>query len=391
MPRVVARCRYDNKTIIVSMKVLQLGKFYPIRGGVEKVMYDLMAGLDERGVACDMLCAATSGRTRTVKVGSRARVFCCRSLRKVAGTMLSPTLVRQTRRICKDYDIIHVHHPDPTACLALLCSGFRGRVVLHWHSDIVKQRRLLKLYEPMQRWLIRRADIIIGTTPVYLAESPFLREVQHKVDCLPIGVSPMHPQPEAVARLQARYPGKKIVFSLGRLVPYKGFKYLVRAARYLDDSYVVLIGGSGPLEAKLRGEIEAYGLEGRVQLLGQIADADLPAYYGACSLFCLPSVQRTEAFGIVQIEAMSCARPVVATRIPGSGVAWVNEHGVSGLNVAPGDDRELADAILAITRDEETYRRFSLGALSRYRQLFTKDNMIDRCITFYNRLSCGYK
>lgn len=282
------------------MKVLQLGKFYPIRGGVEKVMYDLMAGLDERGVACDMLCAATSGRTRTVKVGSRARVFCCRSLRKVAGTMLSPTLVRQTRRICKDYDIIHVHHPDPTACLALLCSGFRGRVVLHWHSDIVKQRRLLKLYEPMQRWLIRRADIIIGTTPVYLAESPFLREVQHKVDCLPIGVSPMHPQPEAVARLQARYPGKKIVFSLGRLVPYKGFKYLVRAARYLDDSYVVLIGGSGPLEAKLRGEIEAYGLEGRVQLLGQVADAT-----------CLPTMVPARCFACLRC---SVPRPLVSCR-----------------------------------------------------------------------------
>lgn len=97
---------------------------------------------------------------------------------------------------------------------------------------------------------------------------------------------------------------------------YKGYRYLIESARYLTDDYVVLIGGSGPLMCDLQAEIETWGVEDRVKLLGRIPDGDLPAYYGACDVFCLSSVQRTEAFGIVQIEAMSCGKPVVATRIP---------------------------------------------------------------------------
>jgi hypothetical protein len=73
-----------------------------------------------------------------------------------------------------EYDIIHVHHPDPMAALALFCSGYKGRVVLHWHSDILKQKVLLKFYMPLQRWLLKRAEVLVGTTPIYVKESPLL-------------------------------------------------------------------------------------------------------------------------------------------------------------------------------------------------------------------------
>ena len=113
---------------------------------------------------------------------------------------------------------------------------------------------------------------------------------------------------ERVAAIREKYPCKKIVFSLGRLVAYKGYEYLIEAARFLDDDYVLLIGGTGPLKAELDEKIKMLGLEGKVVLLGRVSDEDLPAYYGACELFCLSSVQKTEAFGIVQIEAMSCGK-----------------------------------------------------------------------------------
>lgn len=366
-----------------KLKVLQLGKFYPILGGVEKVAYDLMVGLSECHVDCDMLCAAGTGGSRVIPVNGHARVICCRSWAKAASTMISPAMILRLRRICRQYDIIHIHHPDPMAALALRLSGYRGRVILHWHSDIQKQRYLLTLYRPLQSWLLRRADRIVGTSPVYLAESPFLEAFQRKTVCLPIGTDPVCPDPAAVGAIRQRYANRKIVFSLGRLVAYKGYACLIEAARYLDDGYVVLIGGSGPLAGELQRRIAAAGMQHRVELLGRIRDEELPAYYGACDLFCLSSVQKTEAFGIVQIEAMSCGKPVVATRIPQSGVSWVNAHGVSGLNVEPGDPQALARAIRAVAEQEEADGRYSAGARRRYRELFTREQMINKCLNIY--------
>lgn len=368
---------------VENLKILQLGKFYPIRGGVEKVAFDLMKGLSERGIECHMLCAAEEGDDRTIGLNEHARLICTRTWVKACATMISPSMIFTLRKICGEYNLIHVHHPDPMACLALLLSGYKGKVVLHWHSDIQKQKWLLKLYRPLQQWLLRRADVIVGTSPVYLAESPFLQRVQHKTVCLPIGVEPMRPSPEAVEAIRNQYPGKKIVFSLGRLVAYKGFRFLVEAAQYLNDGFVVLIGGTGALKEELLREIVSLNLQNKVKLLGRISDEDLPAYYGACDVFCMSSVQKTEAFGIVQIEAMSCGKPVVATRIPQSGVSWVNEQGVSGINAEPGNAKELALAIEAVTENEEVYRRFSDGAAKRYREMFTKECMIDKCLTIY--------
>ncbi|WP_308763391.1 glycosyltransferase [uncultured Bacteroides sp.] len=174
--------------------------------------------------------------------------------------------------------------------------------------------------------------------------------------------------------------------SLGRLVAYKGFCFLVAAARYLSEDYVVLIGGTGALKEDLEQEIGDLNLQGKVKLLGRVSDEDLPAYYGACDVFCMSSVQKTEAFGIVQIEAMSCGKPVVATRIPQSGVAWVNKEGMSGLNVEPGKAQELAKAIEQITGNAETYQRFSEGAKTRYQEMFTKERMIEKCLTIYLEL-----
>lgn len=349
-------------------------------------MYDLMMGLSARGVDCDMLCALSEGGSQVMYVNRHARLIGCHTLKKAYATMLSPAMILSLRKRCGEYDIIHVHHPDPMACLALLLSGYKGKVVLHWHADIEKQKALLKLYMPLQKWLLKRADVIVGTTPVYLAESPFLTGVQPKVKCLPIGIEPVHACPEQTGVLLGRYPGKKIIFSLGRLVEYKGYRYLIEAARYLGNDYVVLIGGEGVLKEELQNEIATLGVEEKVKLLGRIPDEELPTYYRACTLFCLSSIQKTEAFGIVQIEAMSCGKPVVATCIPHSGVAWVNEHGVSGLNVTPKDAKALADAIRTIADDELAYRKFSAGAEKRYREMFTKDKMINNVLDIYNKL-----
>lgn len=370
------------------MRILQLGKFYPIQGGVEKVMFDLMDGLSSRGIHCDMLCtqAEVGVRSSVVSLRDNARIYCVKAWAKKFATMISPQMIVRLRSICSQYDIIHVHHPDPMAAFALFLSGYKGKVVLHWHSDILKQKFLLRLLMPLQNWLIHRADLIVGTTPVYVAQSPHLKKVQNKCTYLPIGIDSLHAAPEMVARIRNQYPGKRIVFSLGRMVGYKGYEYLIAAARQLSSDFVVLIGGSGPLKEKLQQQISDYHLEDKVYLLGRVSDEELPAYYEACDLYCLPSTMKTEAFAIVQIEAMSCGKPIVATRIPGSGVAWVNADGESGINVPICDSGALAEAIQKVLDDKQLYEKLSEGAKARFRKLFLKEKMIDACIAIYNRL-----
>lgn len=424
------------------MKILQLGKFYPVLGGVEKVMFDLTVGLSEtgfseeglsetgfsevgfsevglskvglskvgfsevglskeglseaglskeglseEGVECDMMCAASDGRrrrgTEVIRLNPHGRILCHRTLIEAAKTMIAPSMVTRLRRIAKDYDIIHIHHPDPMAAMALRLSGYKGKVVLHWHSDILSQKALLRFYLPIQNWLIKRADTIVGTTPVYLAESPYLQGVQKKCRCIPIGIEPVISDSAREQEIRNEYSGRRLIFSLGRLVEYKGYRYLIEAAKYLDDSFMILIGGGGPLRESLQREIDELGVGRRVKLLGKVPQEDLASYYGACELFCMSSVMKTEAFGIVQIEAMSAGRPVVATKIPESGVSWVNEDGVSGINVAPRDSKAIAEAILTITDNEATWKKFSAGAAKRFAENFTKEKMISRCLNIY--------
>ena len=357
------------------MKVLQLGKFYPIRGGVEKVEWSLTEGLSAQGVPCDMLCASFDGtkRMQIIPLNELGRVIVVPTRLKAAGTMIAPKMIGWLRKHAAEYDIIHVHHPDPMAALALRLSGYRGRVILHWHSDILSQRFFLFFYRPLQNWLIRRAERIVGTTPVYVQESPHLAHAQEKCTAVPIGIDPLQPDPERVAAIRQRYEDKKLILSIGRLIPYKGYPYLIEAMTLLPDDYHLVIGGTGPLREQLEQLIQEKSLQKRITLTGYIDDADLPAWFGACDCFVLTSTMKTEAFGIVQIEAMSCHKPVVATRIPHSGVAWVNEDGVSGRNVTPGKPEEYAAAIQEVASNCE---KFGESAYLRFLNCFTRQQMI---------------
>ncbi len=382
------------------MKILNLGKFYPIRGGVEKVEWDMTVGTSERGIPCDMLCATLKSdpvdppdqprctitpEGKVIRLNDFGRVICVPAITKKAATMISPAMIRWVRRHCKEYDIIHIHQPDPMATFALWLSGYKGRVIVQWESDILSQKVLLALYKPLQSWLIRRAELIICTAPVYMRESAFLQDVQDKVTCVPIGILPIKTDENATSAMRNRYPGKKIVLSLGRLVPYKGFEYMIAAAAHLGDDYQVLIGGKGPLQESLQAQIDSLDLQDRVKLLGYVPDEDIPALYGACDVFVISSIMKTEAFGIVQIEAMSCGKPVVSTRIPHSGVPWVIEDGVSGLNVEPRDPEAIADAVRRICEDPQTWRAFSEEARKRFDRMFTAKMMIDKMIDIYER------
>jgi len=361
------------------MKILQIGKFYPIRGGVEKVMLDLTEGLTARGIHCDMLCACIEPpKSRVIPVGPLSRIICVPALKKVAATMIAPQMVTYLRRHCSEYDLIHIHHPDPMAALALRLSGYKGPVVVHWHSDILKQKVIKRFFLPLQNWLLRRACLIVGTTPVYVKESPDLNRYQNKITYLPIGVEPIS-APKHPSAPKAEH----LIFALGRFVGYKGYEYMIRAAALLPDNYHLVIGGQGPLKSEM--EALAARLGAKVTFLGWVPDEERAQWFEACDLFVLSSVTKTEAFAIVQIEAMSCGKPVVATKIPGSGVSWVNENGVSGLNVPIRDPEALAEAIRTIADNPERYAQFSCAAQDRFQRLFTREKMIDGALELYEK------
>lgn len=371
------------------MRVLQFSKFYPpVMGGIESVAFELTEGLHRRGIATDVLCADLTHRTRRERAPAGYQITRAGSLGKLLSTSMSPAMLIEARRLVDRYDIVHVQMPDPMAALALWYARPRGRLVVHWQSDVVSQQRALRLYQPLQHWLLRRADAIIATTPPYAASSPWLQPWRHKIHIIPIGISEhgVPPQPARVDALRARFGRRRIVFSLGRMTYYKGFDVLIEAAAQLSGDCVVVVGGGGELLDTYRQEVERRGLGDRLHFIGRVPDDDIAAWFAAADVFCLPSIVRAEAFGVVLLEAMALGRPLVTTDIAGSGVPWVNRHGETGLTVPVGDARALASALEAVLADPTLAQRLGRGARARFEQCFTADVMVDSMLQLYRRL-----
>ncbi|NLU94416.1 glycosyltransferase [Chitinophaga sp. Ak27] len=371
------------------MKVLQVGKYYyPEKGGIETVMFDITEGMNKRGISCDVLCANTTNRYELTEINGY-KVHRAARAAKLLSTSISPDYVRLLKKIVGQYDIIHVHLPDPLANLALFRSNLEGKkVIVHWHSDIVnaKQMLVLPLYRPLQNWLLKRAEAIVCTTKPYMDASTELSQFVDKCVIIPIGIDVSHFQSDddkLLAEMTHKFHGKKVVFSLGRHVYYKGFEHLIRAAALLDDNTVILIGGEGQLTPAYRLLIKELGLDNKVFLVGRIPQDQLSAYFRLCKVFCLPSNKRSEAFGVVLLEAMFYGKPIVATNIEGSGVNWVNQHGVTGLNANIEDAVSLANQITRLISDQQLYDQCAGNAQVRYQTYFTADKMVGSFIELY--------
>ena len=370
------------------MKVLQISKFYPpVRGGIESATRELTEGLVRNGVPTDVLCAGRSWTTERSRLPTGCEVVRVAKWGSLLSTSMAPALIRHLQRMAPGSDVLHAHMPDPMSALALWITRPNARIVLHWHSDVIRQRHAMKLYRPLQTWLLRRSDAIIATSQAYLEASEPLQPWKHKVRIIPIGVADRHGSTEGatIAAIRQRFVGRRIVFALGRMAHYKGFDLLVDAASLLPPDITVLIGGTGDLQGHLAEKVAQLGLEGKVQLLGNIADPELPSYYAACDVFCLPSTGRAEAFGIAMVEAMMMGKPVVAADIPGSGVPWINVDGVTGLTVPVRQPPALAGALLLLLSNPALLQRMGLAARQRYLDEFTAERMTQRTIDLYRQ------
>jgi rhamnosyl/mannosyltransferase len=259
--------------------------------------------------------------------------------------------------------------------------------VISWHSDIIRQRRALAVYGPFLRRFVHRADALIGATPQHLNAStqiPPGKEGQVR-RVVPYGFDPSQLEWTERARakrrdLAALAAGRRVVFTVGRHVYYKGFDVLIDAMAGIDA--LLVIGGTGPLTESLKRRAAASPACDRIVFAGYIPDEELIGYYDVCDVFTMPSTDRSEAFGLVQLEAMHLGKPIVSTRL-GTGVEYVNIDRETGWLVPPGDTQALREAIVRLLGDADARHRLGEAGRERVRAVFTIEKMVQGTLDVY--------
>jgi len=367
--------------------------WYPHLGGVEYILRDIAEGVAARpGMSARALVANEGPDTVSENVGGvevtrLGRAFAYSSTPVVAGMV---SAIRAEARRDDAPDLFNLHFPYPWGETAFqiadprTADGRRVPMVITYHSDIVRQKVMGALYGPLMRRIMARADLVIATSPNMVAHSAVLSPVADKCRVVPFGLDPAHyaDTPATLARAAELRAGheRPIVLFVGRLIYYKGADVLMRAMRDVDADLVVI--GKGPLEGELREIAVAAGIADRVTFLPPVDEDDLVAWYHAADVFCLPSVARSEAFGLVQMEAHASGTPVVSTTLT-TGVPFVNQDGVTGLTVPPGDASALAAALQTLVTDHDLRARMGAAARERALRDFTIDRMVSQTISVF--------
>lgn len=362
-----------------KLRVLHVGKFYPPHmGGIETHLQALCGALREHA---DVRVIVSSENHKTVEETIRSvPVARLSTLVTAFSTSISPEMVSRIRN--SDAELVHIHLPNPAAVLAYLAGGHRGRLVVTYHSDTVKQKVLGRLFEPLLNAALRKSSAIIATSPNYLATSPVLQAFRDRCHVIPYGIDTSQFEqcdPEGVREVRAKL-GDRLVISVGRLVYYKGFEVLIRAMAGVRGKLVIV--GDGPLREDLKSLTAQLGVQEKVVFAGEIDNAGLNFYYHAADLFALASVARSEAFGIVQIEAMAAGLPVINTGLD-SGVPFVSLDGQTGLTVPPSNPEALAAAINRLLDDDTLRKSLGQAGVRRAKQEFSLDTMLRRTLDLY--------
>jgi glycosyltransferase involved in cell wall biosynthesis len=369
----------------VSLRVLHFFKTYlpDSYGGIEQFIYQLARGSTRRGIDVDVLSLSsdTNDDTRLFDAHTVHRV---RKDFEIASTGFSFRAFAKFTALARQADIVHYHYPWPFGDIVHFATAVSKPTVLTYHSDVIRQQRLLKLYKPLMRRFLKSVDRIVATSQNYIETSETLNDYVDKIQVIPIGLDrSSYPDPDA-ARLAAwrEQIGERFFLFVGVLRYYKGLHILLDALR--GTGYPLVIVGAGPIEAELRAHAAQIGLT-NIHFLGALSDSDKVALLELSYAVLFPSHLRSEAFGISLLEGAMFGKPMISSEI-GTGTSYINVHGKTGLVVPPNDPNVLREALRNLYENPELACEMGRRAYHRYRAYFTADRMTDRYIDLYNEL-----
>ncbi len=384
------------------MRVLHIGKYYPpFAGGIEHFLADLLPALQTQGIAAAALVHDEQPRRGGGWPAPDATIPIYRApcYGRLLYAPVSPAFPFWLNRAIRHFqpDLLHLHLPNTSAFWALAVPAARRLPwIIHWHADVVASlldRRLAlayRLYRPLEQRLLAASRAAIATSPPYLDASAALAPWRERCHVIPLGLDPRRipaPDPAARQRAEALWGDTPFrVLAIGRLTYYKGHDVLIRAAAHLPDSRILIVG-TGEQRARLDTLIQALGLGERVYLPGFQPEADLNALLASCDVLCLPSLERTEAFGLVLLEAMRFGKPVAVGDIPGSGAGWVTRQAGHGLLVPPGDPVKLAAALRDLQADPARRAAFGQAGANALRERFGIEPVAAAVAALYRRVA----
>jgi glycosyltransferase involved in cell wall biosynthesis len=353
-------------------------------GGVEKVIDEIARGSVRHGVATDVLALSRDATAPSMELDGyglhRARLDF-----QIASTGFSASAFRRFAELARRADVIHYHFPWPFMDAVHFATGVRKPCVVTYHADVVRQKKLLKLYRPLRNAFLRSVDRIVATSPNYTRSSESLQAHLHKVSVIPIGVDKAsYPQPDAgrVAQWRARFPHGFFLF-VGVLRYYKGLHILLEAAR--GTRFPIVIVGSGPMERQLKQQARTLGVD-NVHFVGFLPDEEKVALLQECRALVFPSHVRSEAFGVSLVEAAMFGKPMISAEI-GTGTTYVNLAGQTGTVVPPNDPQALREAMCHLWDDPEAAQAMGREAERRYWKHFTASDMVDSYVRVYRELA----
>jgi glycosyltransferase involved in cell wall biosynthesis len=375
---------------IVKQRVLQISNRYaPAIGGTERTCQYLSEGIKDI-YDVKVVCFNENKRNETVIING-ITVYKAGLFIRVFRQSISFSYINILRNIIKKWnpDIIHFHVPNPfVTLLLLLYIPKEVKLYLHWHLDITTQKCVYPLIKPMERILLRRADMIATTSPNSKYSSMPLRNFMDKVEVLPsaIDTGRLHLTEQdisEIANIQRKVNGKKIILFAGRHVAHKGVLLLLQAIPYIKEDCVIFIAGTGTITPKVKKRI--YKTR-NVFFLGRVDDNTLKHYYYAADVFAFPSYTRSEAFGLALAEAMYCKAVPVTFTIKGSGVNWVSIANNTCIEVENCNIGQYAKAIDTLLSNDTLRKKYAENGRDRVVKEFTVDNEITILLSHYRRL-----
>ncbi|WP_129543968.1 glycosyltransferase family 4 protein [Serratia sp. 1D1416] len=367
------------------IKVLHFYKtYYPDSfGGIEQVIYQLAEGGVEKGVSTDVL-SVTPADKDSCEVISQHTAHKVRQDFSIASNPFSLRVIKKFKELSEQADIIHYHFPWPYMDLVHFLSGVKKPTVVSYHSDIIRQKNLLRLYKPLMHLFLRKVDCIVATSPNYVATSDVLETFKNKVTVIPIGLDKAtYPVPEQ-SRLDKwqRQIGQPFFLFIGTLRYYKGLHILLEAA--IGADYPIVIVGAGPIESELREQAQNLGLK-NVHFLGALPDEDKTALLMLCYGIVFPSHLRSEAFGISLLEGAMYRKPMISSEI-GTGTTFINIDNQTGLVIPPSDPSALRKAMDKLWGNPRLAEQFGNKAYERYEEMFTSKQMVEEYTKIYRSL-----